>query len=107
MSHAKRYKLTQEVIDSWYTQSGKFSFKVGFDKDDGKCICGPGMCKTITVKDTDVIQTTNDIAQKYLANFRIPQGVTRDGVKPPAGPVWIDVTATQPTANVDIDPYFQ
>src|SRR3989304_4650123 len=107
MSHAKRYRLTQETIDSWYTQNGKFSFKVGYDKDGGKKIYGPGLCKTITVQDTDVIQTTNDTAQKYLQNFRIPQGVSRDGVRPPSGPVWLDVTATQPTAKVDIDPYFK
>lgn len=103
---AKRYKLTQEVVDSWYTKNGKFSFKVGFDKNGGHTICGPGLCQTITVADTDVVQTTNGTAQTYLLNFVIPQGVSRDGVRPPAGPVWLDVTATQPTANVDLDPYF-
>lgn len=104
---AKRYMLTQEVIDSWYTKLGKFSFKVGFDKDGGKSICGPGLCQTITVNDTDVVQTTNATAQKYLEVFQIPQGVSQNGVRPPAGPVWIDVTATHPVANVDLDPYFQ
>ena len=103
---AKRYKLTQEVIDSWYTENGKFGFKVGFGKNDGKTICGPSLCAKITVADTDVVQTTNAIAQDYLTRFRIPQGVSRNGVRPPAGPVWIDVTATQPVANVDLDPYF-
>lgn len=103
---AKRYKLTQEVIDSWYTESGQFTFRVGFGKDNGKTICGPSLCAKIVVADTDVVQTTNEIAQDYLTRFRIPQGVSRGGVKPPAGPVWIDVTATHPVANVDLDPYF-
>jgi len=107
---AKRYKLTQEVIDSWYTEDGFFSFRVGFDKplpDGGMSICGPAMCPVIRVADTDVVQTANGTAQLYLLSFRIPQSISRNGVKPPNGPVWLDVTGTEPVANVDIDQYFQ
>lgn len=106
MAAAKRYKLTQEMIDSFYTQDGKFQFRTGFDKDNGNCICGPMLCPVIEITDTDVVQTTNATAQDYLLHFRIPQGISKNGVKPPAGPVWLDVTATQPVANVDLDPYF-
>jgi hypothetical protein len=106
MAAPKRFKLTQAVIDSWYTESGQFSFRTGYDKDNGKTICGPMNCPPITIQDTDIVQTTNKTAQDYLLKFQIPQGVTRNGVKPPAGQVWLDVTATQPVANVDLDPYF-
>jgi len=103
---AKRYQLTPDVIASWWTESGQFNFHVGFDKDDGKCICGPLLCPQITITDTDIVQTTNVTAQEYLLASRIPQGVVRDGVALPGGPMWLDVTATQPIANVDLDPYF-
>jgi len=103
---AKRYKLTQDVIDSWFTQGGEFKFHVGYDKDNGKTICAPGLCPLITIADTDVVQTTNVTAQSYLTLFRIPQGMSRNGVTPPVGPVWIDVTAIIPVANIDLDPYF-
>lgn len=103
---AKRYKLTPDVIASWYTESGQFKFRSGYDKDAGKCICGPLNCAVITIQDTDIVQTTNVTAQTYLINFKIPQGIRRNGVLPPAGPVWIDVTGTEPVANVDLDPYF-
>lgn len=103
---ARRYMLTQEVIDSWYTEEGIFRFRVGFDRDGGKSIFAPGLCPVITVQDTDVVQTTNATAQTYLLAFRIPRGLTRNGQKPPQGPVWLDVTDTHPIANVDLDPYF-
>lgn len=103
---AKRYKLTQEVIDSWYTADGQFKFRSGFDKNSGKTICGPMNCAVITIQDTDIVSTTNATAQEYLLKFRIPQGMKRNGVAPPAGPVWLDVTGSEPVANVDLDPYF-
>lgn len=106
MAAPKRFKLTQDVIDSWYTESGQFTFRTGFDRDNGKCICGPQLCPKITIQDTDVVQTTNQVAQDYLLAFRIPQGISVNGYRPPAGPVWIDVTAIIPVANVDLDPYF-
>ena len=102
----KRYMLTQEVIDSWYTEDNEFSFRTGFDKNAGKTICGPMLCPKITIQDTDVCSTTNITAQDYLEKFRIPQGVSRNGVRPPNGPVWVDVTNTHPIANVDLDQYF-
>lgn len=103
---AKRFKLTQDMIDSWYTESGQYKFRVGFDKDNGTCICGPKLCPIIQISDTDVVQTTNETAQKYLVENRIPQGMLINGQRPPAGPVWEDVTGTIPVANVDLDPYF-
>lgn len=103
---ARRYKLTQDLIDSWYTENGHFKFRTGFDKDNGNCICGPMNCPIIDILDTDVVSTTNETAQGYLLHFRIPQGISRNGVKPPAGPVWLDVTDTIPVAQVDLDQYF-
>jgi len=107
MADPRRYMLTQEVIDSWYTEDGKFSFRVGFDTNEGKTINGPGLCPTITINDTDVCQTTNATAMTYLIHFHIPQGVFRVGVKPPRGQVWVDVTDTRPIANVDLDQFFR
>lgn len=104
---AKRYMLTQDVVNSWYMDNGNFYFHCGFDTNGGKTINGPRLCPKITVVATDVCQTTNLTAQSYLENFRIPQGVSRNGVRPPNGPVWVDVTNTHPIANVNLDQYFQ
>ena len=104
MAAVRRYKLTQDIIDSFYTESGFFPFRVGFIKDG--TIMEPRNCAKITIADTDVVQTTNEWAQTYLLAFRIPQGIRHNGVCPPAGPVFIDVTGTIPTADVDLDPYF-
>lgn len=106
MADARRYMLTQEVIDSWYTKDGKFAFRLGFDTNDGKTVNGPGLCPQITINETDVCQTTNATAIVYLQTFHIPQGLSLNGVKPPSGPVWVDVTDTHPIANVDLDQYF-
>lgn len=99
--------LTQDMIDSPYTRDGKYVFHCGYDKDDGKTIIGPGVCPQITINDTDVCQTTNALAQVYLRTAFIPQGMAINGVRPPNGPIWVDVTDTHPIANVDLDQYFQ
>lgn len=100
---AKRYKLTQAAIDSVYTENGSFSFKVGFKR--GSTIVSPKSCPKITIADTDIIQTTNEQAQQYLELFKIPRGIQADAPPPPS-PVFVDVTGTEPVADVDLDPFF-
>lgn len=106
MTEARRYKLTQDVIDSWYTQDGRFRFRIGFDKDNGHIFCPAQRCPTIDIADTDVIQTTNVMAQKCLRLYRIPQGVRRNGEPPPSGPTFEDVTDWTHHVDVDLDPFF-
>lgn len=101
---AKRFKLTQEMIDSMWTQNNSFSFKVGFEKDG--VIRSARSCAQITIADTDVVQTTNPYAQKYLTNFIISRGIRINGVLPPEGMAFVDVTGSIPVANVDLDPFF-
>jgi hypothetical protein len=103
MMAAKRYKLTQAAIDSVYTEGDQFSFKVGFLRNG--VIVSPKFCPKITITDTDVVQTTNEQAQQYLELFKLPRGIDA-GAPPPPNPVFVDVTGTEPTANVDLDPYF-
>lgn len=112
----KRYKL-QTALAAPMARGANFQFKLayGLAQADGSTRIvntrSPN-CPIITIGKTGtVVQTTNEIAQRMLENFIVPQK-TKRGVgnappkRRPAGNLFVDVTSTVPTADVDLDPFF-
>lgn len=101
---AVNYKLTPEILGTYFIQNNQFSFKCAYGKNnDSNDIVTARQAPKITINIGDVVSTTNIRAQHFLEMFRVPQGIRVNGATPPAGPVF---QTTSDPATVDLDPYF-
>lgn len=77
----RKFKLTEETIPQ--VQQGQLSFQVGFERDKGdgtRTMIHYSHCPVITIREGDVVATTNDWAAQMIEAMVIPNRVKRPGV---------------------------
>ncbi len=107
---AKRYKLQPHAAPFARPLAGggpAFRFRVRFGQplSGGRTrVCRLSKCPIIMMRLNQVIETSNEVAQFFLENFTAPNKTKRNGVARQSGLLFEDVTATEPTYNVALDP---
>lgn len=110
---AKRYKLKPHAAPYARPKAGgapEFKFRVRFGQSvpEGERIAGLSRSPVISMRLNEVIQTTNELAQFFLERMTAPNNTFRGiGGAPPinrvGGLLLEDVTATEPSFDVDLD----
>jgi hypothetical protein len=103
----KLYKLDAALAEP-FLRDGQFSFRIAFDKyiDGLPKMMHRSRCPIISMDPNAILQTENETAQRMLENFSVPTKTVRNGETRPAGKVFIDVTSTETSYDIDLDEIF-
>lgn len=104
---AKRYKLNNKLAEP-FSRNNEFQFKIRFSRKEGESIrhVSYQKCPVITIQFNGVIQTKDEIAQKYIAAFKVPLNTYRNGHNRESGFFFKDVTDETDDYDLDLDPIF-
>jgi hypothetical protein len=111
MAAEKRYRITAAVAASPnYAVDNDYKFKTGFAWTGAPpgtlVICQPKECPLIVCTSGDVMSTTNEWAQRFMAEAIVPKGLMVNGVNTMGTPGAAVFEETLDAATIDLDPYF-
>lgn len=103
----KKYRVTPKAAP--FLRGGDFSFRVRFSQPQsggGIKILSKDKCPILTVKQQGVVQTSNEVAQRMIENFKVPTITRRNNVGFEDGAIFEEYSGPL-DADLNLDPIFE